>query len=181
MSNDLQYMLVIKRGKNDYRPLEWHTLPIYNKEDLTTLEGIDKFTSNTNSVDLINYILDESLAEDHDLFQEFAIIYKEKGKYREVKEGVIFNTLAPFVTDQSIINLININYQDKDLLNYIINILSKNIEDELHRELIFILKNLPIFEAKGKNAIKAALDKYKKLDYKEKRSLAINIYRKLNN
>lgn len=181
MSNDLQYMLVIKRGKNDYRPLEWQTLPIYNKEDLTTLEGIDKFTSNTDSVDLINYILDESLAEDHDLFQKFAIIYKEKGKYREVKEGVIFKELAPFITDQSIINLININYQNKDLLNYIINILSKNIEDELHRELIFILKNLPIFEAKGKNAIKAALDKYKELDYKEKRSLSINIYRKLNN
>ena len=43
-------------------------------------------------------------------------------EYREVKEGVIFKELAPFVTDQSIINLININYQNKDLLNYIINI-----------------------------------------------------------
>ena len=181
MINDLQYMLVIKRGKNDYRPLEWHTLPIYNKEDLTTLEGIDKFTGNTSSVDLIGYILDESLAEDHDLFQEFAIIYKEKGKFREVKEGIIFNELAPYITDENIINLININYQDKELINYIINILGKNIEDELHRELIFILKNLPFFASKGKNAIIAALDKYKQLSYKEKRSLNINIYRKLNN
>jgi hypothetical protein len=181
MSNVIKYMLVVKQDNNSYRPLEWQALHIYNNEDLSTLEGIDAFTSKVNSELLIKYILEEALAEDDDLFQEFIIIYKEKGKYREVKEGVIFNTLAPFVTDQSIINLININYQDKDLLNYIINILSKNIEDELHRELIFILKNLPIFEAKGKNAIKAALDKYKELDYKEKRSLAINIYRKLNN
>lgn len=180
MSNDLQYMLVIKRDKNDYCPLDWHTLTIYDKEDLSTLEGIDKFTSKILPHDLISIILDESLAEDYDLFKKFTIIYKEKGKYREVKEEIIWSDIAPYVTDDSIINIININYQDKELINYIINLLNKHKENELYKELIFIFKNLDFFASKSKNAIKAALDKYKEIPYKDKRALSINIYRKLN-
>ena len=43
MSNDLQYMLVIKQGNKDYRPLDWYTLPSYNKEDLMALLVLQKY------------------------------------------------------------------------------------------------------------------------------------------
>ena len=42
-------------------------------------------------------------------------------------------------------------------------------------------KNIDIFAAKSKNAIKAALDKYKELPYKEKRSISVEIFKKYNN
>ena len=55
-SKDQRFLLVIKRGNNDYLPLEWHRLEIYNNEDLSTLEGIDTFTSKIYLEDLIESI-----------------------------------------------------------------------------------------------------------------------------
>ena len=53
MNSDTQYMLVIRVDKNNYRPLEWEQLPEYNKEDLTSLEGIDQFTSKQKEYNLL--------------------------------------------------------------------------------------------------------------------------------
>lgn len=180
MNNDTQYMLVIRVDKNNYRPLEWEQLPKYNKEDLTTLEGIDKFTSKQKEYKLLEDIMNKSLVEPNDLFQSFAIIYREKGRVREIKDGVIFAEDASSINDNEIINLIKDNYNNKNLINHIINILNKNKDQQINKELIIILKNLDFFAEKSKNAIIAALDKYKELPYKEKRTIGLNILKKLN-
>jgi hypothetical protein len=173
-------MLVIRVDKNNYRPLEWEQLPEYNKEDLTTLEGIDQFTSKQKDYNLLSDIMDKSLVEPNDFFQSFAIIYREKGRVREVKEGVIFIEESNSINDKEIINLIKDNYSNKNLINHIINILNKNNEQQTNKELIVILKNLNFFAEKSKNALIAALDKYKELPYKEKRTIGLNILKKLN-
>lgn len=180
MNSDTQYMLVIRVDKNNYRPLEWEQLPEYNKEDLTTLEGIDQFTSKQKEHILLSDIMDNSLVEPNDFFQSFAIIYREKGRVREVKEGVIFIEESNSINDKEIINLIKDNYSNKNLINHIINILNKNNEQQTNKELIVILKNLNFFAEKSKNALIAALDKYKELPYKEKRTIGLNILKKLN-
>ena len=180
MNSDTQYMLVIRVDKNNYRPLEWEQLPEYNKEDLTSLEGIDQFTSKQKDYNLLSDIMDKSLVEPNDFFQSFAIIYREKGRVREVKEGVIFIEESNSINDKEIINLIKDNYSNKNLINHIINILNKNNEQQTNKELIVILKNLNFFAEKSKNALIAALDKYKELPYKEKRTIGLNILKKLN-
>lgn len=180
MNSDTQYMLVIRVDKNNYRPLEWEQLPEYNKEDLTSLEGIDQFTSKQKEYNLLSDIMDKSLVEPNDFFQSFAIIYREKGRVREVKEGVIFIEESNSINDKEIINLIKDNYSNKNLINHIINILNKNNEQQTNKELIVILKNLNFFAEKSKNALIAALDKYKELPYKEKRTIGLNILKKLN-
>ena len=180
MNSDTQYMLVIRVDKNNYRPLEWEQLPEYNKEDLTTLEGIDQFTCKQKEYKLLSDIMDKSLVEPNDFFQSFAIIYREKGRVREVKEGVIFIEESNSINDKEIINLIKDNYSNKNLINHIINILNKNNEQQTNKELIVILKNLNFFAEKSKNALIAALDKYKELPYKEKRTIGLNILKKLN-
>lgn len=180
MNSDTQYMLVIRVDKNNYRPLEWEQLPEYNKEDLTSLEGIDQFTSKQKEYNLLSDIMDKSLVEPNDFFQSFAIIYREKGRVREVKEGVIFIEESNSINDKEIINLIKNNYSNKNLINHIINILNKNNEQQTNKELIVILKNLNFFAEKSKNALIAALDKYKELPYKEKRTIGLNILKKLN-
>ena len=180
MNNDLQYMLVVKVDKNNYRPLEWQQLPSYNKEDLTTLEGIDTFTSKLQEYELMEELLNKHIVEPDDLFQKFSIIYKEKGKVREIKEGTIFIDKADSIDDKIIINTLKDNYNNKNLINHITNILNKNSNNKINQELMIILKNLDYFAEKSKNALLAALDKYKELPYKEKRLLGINIIKKLN-
>lgn len=180
MTNNIQYMLAVKRGKNDYLPINLNDL-IPSKENLNNLEEIDKFTATTNETDLLTDILDKSIIAPEEFFMYFTIIYKEKGRYREIKDGVVYEDIKEAIDDNTIIELINNNYNDKKLINYITNLLTKNIEQEINQQLIFILKNINMFAAKSKNAIKAALSKYSELPYKEKRSISINIIKKYQN
>ena len=46
--------------------------------------------------------MDKSLVEPNDFFQSFAIIYREKGRVREVKEGVIFIEESNSINDKEI-------------------------------------------------------------------------------
>lgn len=180
MKNDIQYMLAIKIDKNSYRPLEWEQLSSYNSENLTTLEGIDKFTSKTNENDLVKEIINENLLELTDLIQNFTIIYKEKGKIRELKEGVIFKESKECIKEENIIILLKENYKNKNLINHLTNILNKNKETKEIKEFIVILKNIDYFANRSQNAILAALDKYKELPYKIKRILGINVLKFIN-
>ena len=110
MINNIQYMFVIKRGKNDYFPIDLKALKEYKNEDLNELEGIDSFTSKTSNYKLINDLILAGIVAPEDYFMYFTIIYKEKGRYREIKEGIIFEDIAQYVSDKDFINIINNNY-----------------------------------------------------------------------
>lgn len=178
---EIKYMLVIKRMNNDYRPIPWISLPSYNNEDLTTLEGIDDFTKKTNELTLITELLNESIVDEEELFENFAIIYKENGRTREIKEGIIYDKLKEKVTDANIINLLTENHTNTNLYNHILNKIKKYKELKTVCEFMFILKNINLFETKGEKGIKVALSKYKELPYKIKRKIALELIDKLSN
>lgn len=177
---EIKYMLVIKRMNNDYRPLPWVSLPSYNNEDLTTLEGIDEFTKKTNEVALITELLDETIVDEEELFESFAIIYKENGRTREVKEGVIYSDKKDKVTDSYTIKTIIDNYNNTNLLNHILNKAKKYKDIKEVLEFMFIIKNINIFKEKGEKALKVALNKFTELPYKIKRKLSLEIIDKLD-
>ena len=172
-----KYLLVIKRGNNDYLPIEWKLLKSYNNEDLNTLEGIDKFTSKHDKLSLITDIINSNMLNLDEKFQDFAIIYSEKGRNRIIKEGIIFQNKTHYTDPEYITNIIFDNIKNKQFLNNLSNLCKdSNIKVQ---EFKYILKNIEIFISKGNNAIKAALYKYNEIPYEIQRKLSFNILEKL--
>lgn len=176
--NNRKYLLVVKRGKNDYVPIDWHILKSYNNENLNTLEGIDEFTTKHDKLSLINEIVNNNILTLNDLFQEFAIIYPEKGKNRQLKEGVIFQDKKEYLNINNVISIIINNVNDKQFINNLSNLCKdENIKVQ---EFKYILKNIEIFREKGLNAIIAAISKFEEIPYDIRRKLSFYIIDKLN-
>lgn len=174
-----KYMLAIKRNRGDFQPLEWNRLPFYDNENLSTLEGIDTFTTKTNLPTLLYTILDNNILDGRDYFQNFTIIFEEKERVREVKEGVAFEDSLPFFNDDLIIDLITTYSNNGQFINEILNVLAKDKEDPQVQTFIMILKNRLLFKAKGDNYLKIALSNYKNLNYETRRKIALKIKVKL--
>lgn len=177
--NNKKYLLVVKRGNNDYMPIDWHILKSYNNENLNTIEGIDTFTTKHDKLSLINELIDNNILSLDDYFQEFAIIYPEKGKNRLVKEGVLFKDKKEYLNINNIISIIINNINDKQFINNLSNLCKdENIKVQ---EFKYILKNIDIFKEKGINAIIAAISKFEEIPYEIRRKLSFNIIDKLTN
>ena len=124
MPNNLEkkYLLAIKRGKNDFLPLEWQFTSFYNGEDLTSLEGIDTFTKRITRMDLLLEAVNLNMINIDERYTSFSIIYSENNKYHELKEGCIFaEDINIFDANQFIYFIIN-NIDNKDILNQIYNL-----------------------------------------------------------
>jgi len=174
-----KYMLAIKRNRGDYQPLEWNRLPFYAQEDLSTLEGIDAFTSKINIPTLLYSLLDNNIVDGDDYFQNFTIIFEEKGRIREVKEGVAFEDSWPFLNDDVIIELINTHSSNANLINEILNILEKEKQDPASMTFKTILKNRSLFKERGDKYLSLALSSYKNLSYETRRKIALKMKSKL--
>ena len=168
-----KYMLVIKRDNKDYLPLEWNKTKYYKGENLYNLKDIDKFTSSISDLDLVEDIIDRNLVSTEEKFKTFAIIFNEKGKTRELKEGVVFEDTADVLNPDNIIAFISVNINNKEFINNISTLIKG--EDKASQEFKYILKNIDIFKEKGANAIKIALNKLKKMPYEDIRSLSLQI------
>lgn len=173
------YMLAIKRNNNDYLPLEWKYTKTYDKEDLSTLEGIDHFTSLSYTDELLSDALDAKLINPFEKFERLAIIYKDNGKFRELKEGIVDYDEEFCLNFDLLCQFLERNIHNKNMINSICNILGsfRDPSNELI-QFIFILKNIGIFEKKGHNGIKAALSKFDDIGYEEKRKASLIINRK---
>jgi len=174
------YSLAIKRGNNDYLPLEWNVLSSYNQESLHSLEGIDDFTTKQFRIDLLNDLLDSHLIMDDEKFRDFVIIFMEKGRYREVKEGTIFkedgaDQLDRYVFTQELID----NLDDKDFRNYLLNLNFGNSRSFEMEKFLFIIKNYDSFAARGQTAIKIGLEIVEEIPYNEYRKMAIMVANRL--
>ena len=178
--DEKDYLLSIRRGNNDYLPLEWNVLPCYEGENLHTLEGIDEFTSKQFKTSLMLVALEEKIVSEDERFQDVVIIFKEKGKYREVKEGSIFKDRCEVLNRDYLISQI-ISYGElKDFRNYILNL---NFGDEKSFALdkfMFFIKNYEAFSAKGEKALNIGLQIIKDIPYKEYRKLAISIINRID-
>lgn len=180
-NDEKTYLLVIKRNNNDYLPLEWHLTSYYNGENLSTIEGIDSFTSKITKAELLAEVLKLNMIDDDEKFLDFAIIYYEKGKNREEKEGTIFLEDQIDLNTENFINYIAKAVEDKIFLNQLYNACYSKKEEQALTEFKFILKNINYFINRGHNAVYAALSIFNKISYLQKRDIMIKVIRKLNN
>lgn len=176
-----KYMLAIKRGRNDYLPLEWNMLKDYRGEDLTSLEGIDAFTSRFYMCDLVDLILEENIVDSDEKYESFVILYNEKGKNRELKEGVLFFDQVQAMNVENFVSFLLEKRLDKQILNRIDNILGKYISYKEVFEYQFILKNMDAFLQKGEHFLKVALSRIGDFPYELRRKIMMNVYEKVMN
>ena len=175
VNNSRKYLLAIKRNNNDYLPLEWNLIKIYNNENLNTLKGIDEFTSKINPAILIAECLNSRIVDQEEKFRNFEIIYYEKGKYRELKEGPIFEDKNYYFDENYFIEKLKKYIKDKEFRNSLINKLEET--SETIKAYKIILKNIERY-LESDNATIAALSQYQKLSYEEIRNLKYLVFEK---
>ena len=166
------YNLAIRRAHNNYLPLDLRAL---NLPSVSSLQAIDLFTKVSTREELIRNIIAFNIADGQEFFEDFAIIFKEKGRLRELPEGVCFIDDAPYLEPQTIIDFLYQNYHDKTLINKIYNYLSSKTMPDEAPEIKFILNNLDKFAARGDKAVLLDLDKIKDADYETIRLLGMYI------
>lgn len=166
------YTLAIRRAHNDYLPLDLRLLKLPN---VSSLQAIDFFTKTLTREELIIDIIKNNIADSQEYFEDFTIIFKEKGRIRELPEGVCFIDDAPYVEPQTIIDFLFENYHDKILINKIYNYLNSKISPEEATEIKFILNNLDKFASRGDKAVLIVLEKLKNADYEVIRLIGMYI------
>lgn len=166
------YILAIRRAHNDYLPLDLRLLKLPN---VSSLQAIDFFTKTLTREKLIIDIIKNNIADSQEYFEDFTIIFKEKGRIRELPEGVCFIDDAPYVEPQTIIDFLYENYHDKILINKIYNYLNSKTSPEETSEIKFILNNLDKFASRGDKAVLLILEKLKNADYEVVRLIGMYI------
>ena len=166
------YTLAIRRAHNDYLPLDLRLLKLPN---VSSLQAIDFFTKTLTREELIIDIIKNNIADSREYFEDFTIIFKEKGRIRELPEGVCFIDDAPYVEPQTIIDFLYENYHDKILINKIYNYLNSKTSPEEASEIKFILNNLDKFASRGDKAVLLILEKLKNADYEVVRLIGMYI------
>ncbi|HAB65810.1 MAG TPA: hypothetical protein DCE23_00435 [Firmicutes bacterium] len=174
-----KYVLAIKRNNNDFLPLEWHLTPYYKGQDMSTLEGIDSYTKPISEVDLLISLTDLNILSLEERFKNFTIIYQEKGRIRELKDGPLFIT-TPSITDDELINFILNNMFDKKIINKIYNVCTTiKVKDHNLEKFKLSLNNLDKLYERNKKAPEIALNILKKIPYDFRRSILIRTYVKV--
>ncbi len=168
-----KYLLAIKRDNNDYLPLEWFRSRFYNGESFNSLEGIDSFTSHLTQQELLDDGLDLGLYDLEDKFMNFSIIFHENGKWRELKEGCIFEGL-PQLDDEGFVDTIMAFASNKEVINNITNLFNKGFNSEASKQLFMILKNICTFLESGEDYLRNALEVFKSMPYEERRKLRLS-------
>lgn len=173
MKTQKKYSLAIKRGNKDYLPIDGTLLPIYNHENLSTLSGIDSFTSRFTEIELIENILSVNIVPPTERFIKFVIIFMEKGNIRELKEGPCFIENSSFLKKHTIYQFFTKNFYNKVLLNKVYNFLNnKNNSKELE-EFRYIINNIDFFLLKGEKVAIVAFQKIYELEHEESRKLGM--------
>ena len=163
MSNNepKQYLLAIKRGNNDYLPLEWHLTSLYHNENLNTLEGIDSFTKRLTKEELLLEVIKLNMINLDERFVDFAIIYPTKDKFNELKEGCIFKSDNDILDENTIISYIIANKDNKSILNKITNLCTGKTTDSKVDEFKYLIKNLNLFISANPEETIKALQRFK--------------------
>ncbi len=173
------YLLAIKRGNNDYLPLEWHLTKFYRNENLYTLEGIDSFTKNVTKKELLQEVLKLNMIDINERFVDFAIIYPVNNKFNELKEGCIFKDDHEILDENTIISYIIANKSNKSILNKITNLCKGKTEDYKVEEFKYLLKNLDLFITASPEKTVKSLQKFKTVNYENRRSILIKLSKRV--
>ncbi len=180
MEKGRKYLLTIKRGNNDYLPLEWNLTSFYAGENLCTLEGIDEFTRKLTRVDLLSDVLSKNMIDGEEMFMDYAIIYYEKGKNREVKEGTVFLEDINVLSESMFLMFILDNLEDKKMLSLIYNMCDIKSDSKKLYEFKYVLKNINIFKDRGMNGVIGALSLFKDIEYELKRKILVRLSKRIS-
>ncbi len=174
-----KYLLAIKRGNNDYLPLEWNLTSFYNNENLNTLEGIDEFTKKVTKEELLLETIKLNMISLDERFIDFTIIYPSKDRFNELKEGCIFKNDNTILDENTIISYIIANKNNKSVLNKITNLCTGKTSDSKVEEFKYLIKNLKLFiDANPEETIKA-LQRFKTINYANRRSIQIKLSKRV--
>lgn len=168
----MQYELVMKKAKKFYQPFDLDRLSRYDKENLTTLEGIDAFTSKyEDEMDLKNDLLEANYISVDELDNELKIIFYEKDNTREFEYGICYKNMNYFFDGDNIANFIYANQDDLLFLNKLYNKF-KNREDRSQwwAPVLDVLKNY------RKSNQKQNIYAIRNLPYVERRAIGSYIY-----
>lgn len=178
-NNSKVYLLAIKRGNNDYLPLEWNLTKFYHNENLYTLEGIDSFTKNVTKKELLQEVLKLNMIDSNERYVDFAIIYPVNNKFNELKEGCIFKDDYEILDENTIISYIIANRNNKSILNKITNLCKGKTEDSKVEEFKYLLKNLDLFITASPEKTFISLQKFKTVNYENRRSILIKLSKRV--
>ena len=168
----MQYQLVMKQGRDNYQPFDLEMLSEFSKQQLTTLEGIDAFTSQfSNQESIKKVLLDANFIEADQLANELKIIFFENGRIREYKYGLCYRYNISFLNQDTIKNFIQQNFNNPQVLNKIYNEFSHKKDKSIYLEAILeLLKNVKKFPNKD------VINYIDILPYNEKRNLGMYIF-----
>lgn len=172
------YLLAIERNPHDYMPIPWHLTNLYNDEVITSLEGIDSFTSKMDEETLKQELISESIIDEDMKNNPFVIIFEDNKKIRKLQYGPCFIDEYNAIEFETIVNYIIKNLNNKQLINRIYNAFNnKNYSKELE-------DILNILNEQSEYSVIQIINHLQNIDtipYNDIRSLGLFINRTLSN
>ena len=168
----MQYNLVMRVNNNNYQPFDFNMLESYENENLSSLEGIDNFTSKYKEELELKYDLYRAnFINIEDANNDLKIIFYENGSNREYKYGLVFEEAKEFTSSDRIIEFLNSNIDDYLTLNKIYNEFNKR-----KNKSTFLVAVLDVLKSVKKCNDVKNIYYIKFLPYEERRSLGMYIY-----
>lgn len=172
--DDRKYYLVVRVGKNSFMPIDWTQTNFYHGENLYSLSGIDKYTSQILSLNLMDEIMHQGLMSPDDLFSSFEILYIENNTNHTVKEGPIFKEDEHILSEDELIEFIIENRDNKETINNILMQCNIKETDEILENFKTTLRNIVFFE-NDIDRLRNSLRIFKQLSYFQKRKISIRV------
>jgi len=172
--DERKYYLVVRVGKNSFMPIDWSQTNFYHGENLYSLSGIDKYTSQILSLNLMDEIMHQGLMSPDDLFSSFEILYIENETNHTVKEGPIFKEDEHILSENELIEYIINNRNNKEIINNILMQCNIKETDEVLDEFKRVLRNISYYED-DIDRLRNSLNIFKQLSYFQKRRISIRV------
>ena len=172
--DDRKYYLVVRVGKNSFMPIDWTQTNFYHGENLYSLSGIDKYTSQILSLNLMDEIMHQGLMSPDDLFSSFEILYIENNSNHTVKEGPIFKEDEHILSEDELIEFIIENRDNKETINNILMQCNIKETDEILENFKTTLRNIVFFE-NDIDRLRNSLRIFKQLSYFQKRKISVRV------
>ncbi len=172
--DDRKYYLVVRVGKNSFMPIDWTQTNFYHGENLYSLPGIDKYTSQILSLNLMDEVMHQGLMSPDDLFSSFEILYIENDINHTVKEGPIFKEDDHILSEDELIEYIIDNRSNKELINNVLmqcNIKETDVVLDAFKET---LRKISFYEDDIER-LRENLSIFKKLTYFQKRRISMRV------
>ena len=173
-----KYSLSIRRGNNNYYPVEWKYLTDEKINDEYNLEEIDNFTTSLSEEEMKYKLIEGNYINEYEVSCPFIIVYFEKDNIRILNEGVIFNNNKDALNKQFIIDYIIENINNRQLMNKLYNAINKyNKENPKLNEFLYVINKTK--EIIPELIPKRIIGTFSNLNYIDRRRIGVYIIKNL--